>query len=312
LNKLPLIVDTDVGPDDLMALAYLLNQPRVEIRAITTCNGLAHTGPGARVIAQMLKYVRRTRIPVARGRSAPLQGERAFPEMWRELCDNAWGLDLPPAPTPRADAARRIVETLRAARHPVTILELGPHTNLVDALNRDPRIVAKIARIVMMGGAVHVPGSVAQVTAGRMGNSYAEWNIWVDPVAADIIFHSGVPLVVVPLDATNHAGYSRAFHDKIARVAEKSRGLNLIAQLLHRLEEIGGAENYYFWDPLTAVALLHPRVCEWEETRLEIETRDEREVGRTRPVAGKPNARVAVSADTAQFERLFFEGLVHR
>ena len=216
----PILIDTDAGTDDVMAIALLLSHPTVQIDAITVVNGLAHVDAGARNVGRLLDLAGRKQIPVFAGRNSSLRGSAEFPAQWRNIADKLPGVPLPAAS--RAPETKSAVDYLvarfRKAETPVQILALGPLTNIAEALERDRSITAHIREIVLMGGAVRVPGNLQDGGVFHTNNGTAEWNIFIDPLAARIVFRSGVPIRLVALDATNkvHIGpeFLREFEAK--------------------------------------------------------------------------------------------------
>jgi pyrimidine-specific ribonucleoside hydrolase len=201
----PILIDTDAGTDDLIAIAYLASHASIRIDAITVVNGLAHPEAGARNIVSLLEIAGRKDIPVFRGRDVPLQGKAEFPAEWRKISDDLPGVMLPKTSRQpeRKRAADYLIERLRDSANPVRILALGPLTNLAEALKREPSLAGAIEELVIMGGALHAPGNLGDGGAFKTNNTTAEWNIFVDPLAARIVFRSGVAIRLIPLDATN-------------------------------------------------------------------------------------------------------------
>ena len=196
-----------------------------------------------------------------------------------------------------------MIERLKHPDRPVRILALGPLTNLAEALRREPTAANAIEEIVIMGGAIHVPGNLADGALFHTSNKTAEWNIFVDPLAARIVFRSGVPIRLIALDATNtvpiHADFLREFESH----ARTPLG-RFVAQVLQSDHESIEHGIFYAWDPLAAVALLHPGVVRLAPLHIEIRE-DAPEEGRTAVTPGRPNARVALEADGVEFRRLF-------
>lgn len=301
----PVIIDTDAGSDDVMAVALLLAHPGVKIDAITVVNGLAHVDAGARNMGRLLDLAGRHDVPVFAGRDHPLRGDHEFPAEWRKICDDLPGVPLPTAS--RKPEARRaadyLVERLRNAREPVRILALGPMTNLAEALERDPSIARNIVEMVIMGGAVHVPGNLQDGGVFHTKNSAAEWNMYIDPQAASIVFRSGIPIRLIALDATNkvHIGgdFLREFQSKpltplgrvVAGVLEAGRGS--IEQGI-----------FYAWDPLAAAALLQPGILKTVPMHIEVR-QDPPDEGQTAAMPGAANTQVAVDANGDAFRALF-------
>jgi inosine-uridine nucleoside N-ribohydrolase len=303
----PVLIDTDAGPDDFMAIAFLLSHPSVRIEAITIANGTAHVDAGARNLVRLLELAGRREIPVFLGRNAPLRGKAEFPADWRRIADELPGVILPAASRqPEArHAADYLIERLKNGRQPVRILALGPLTNLGEALERDPSIAEGIREIVIMGGAVRAPGNLTDGGVFHTANKTAEWNIFIDPWAARIVFRSGVHIRLIPLDATNKVPIGAEFLREFQSVARSPLG-KLVAQVLTADHETIDQGIFYAWDPLAAAALLYPRIV--KTSRLSIEVRqDPPEEGRTAQTAGRPNADVAMDADAAAFRKIFLE-----
>ena len=306
-QNLPLIVDTDAGSDDLMAIAFLMAHPSVRIEAMTIANGLAHVDAGARNLARLAELAGRKDTLVFAGRSTPLRGNAEFPAPWRRISDELPGVTLPAASRQleRRGAADYLVERLRDSRHPVRILALGPLTNLAEALKRDPSIAGTIQEMVIMGGAIRVPGNLGDGGFLKTNNKAAEWNIYVDPLAAQIVFRSGIPIRLIPLDATNkvpiHADFVRDF-----RAAAKSPLAKVVVQVLESDKESVDGGYFFAWDPLAAAALLHPAVVKTSRLHLDV-LQDPPQDGRTAQTPGRPNAAVAMDADAAAFTRIFLQ-----
>ena len=305
----PVLIDTDAGSDDFMAIAFLLSHPSVRIEAITVANGMAHVEPGARNLVRLLELAGRREIPVFAGRSAPLRGKAEFPAEWRRISDELPGVMLPATSRQpvRRRAADYLIERLKNGRQPVRILALGPLTNLGEALQRDPSVAAGIQEIVIMGGAVRAPGNLTDGDVFHTANKTAEWNMFVDPWAARIVFRSGVHIRLIPLDATNKVPIGAEFLREFRSAVRSPLG-KVVAQVLAADRQMIDQGYFYAWDPLAGVALLYPRIVKTSPLRIEIR-QDSPEEGRTLQTSGRPNADVAMDADAAAFRKLFLEAL---
>jgi inosine-uridine nucleoside N-ribohydrolase len=307
----PILIDTDAGSDDFMAVALLLSHPNVTIDAITVVNGLAHVDAGARNMGRILDLAGRKNVPVFAGRNTPLRGQAEFPAEWRKISDDLPGVELPhtsrPAETKRA--ADYLVERLRNVKTPVQILALGPLTNIAEALERDRSVAAHIREIVIMGGAVRVPGNLQDGGVFHTSNSTAEWNIFIDPLAARVVFRSGVPIRLIALDATNKVHIGPEFLREFKSKARSPLG-RVVAQVLEADRETINAGIFYAWDPLAAAALLHPSIVKTAEMHIDIR-QDAPQEGRTMATAGEPNAKVGIDADAVAFRALFLDSFTH-
>ncbi len=307
-RKPPVIVDTDAGIDDLMAIAYLLAGREVDLRAVTVVNGVAHVESGVRNILGLLQLAGRTDIPVFPGETRPLAGNTAFPELWRSVSDNPPGAEFPVAG--RRPENRSAVDYLtKELRLPpggasLRILALGPLTNIAKALNAKGGRVRGVRSIVIMGGAISVAGNLGDGGVFRTDNKTAEWNMYIDPLAASEVFASGVPIEMVPLDATNRVPVDAAFVSSFSKKAAGPLG-RLVSQLFAGEQELVEQHVLYAWDPLAAVVLTHPGIASFLDQHVEIGRKPPAE-GQTRVAQGrKSNARVALDADPAAFKRLF-------
>lgn len=304
----PVIIDTDMAPDDWMAILFLLQRPDIEVKAIAvTGTGEAHCQPGVRNALGLVALSDKTGIPVACGRETPLQGQNVFPAAWRQLADNMAGLSLPEGepPSPGQNAVTLLAKTLGQSPQKVTLLALGPLTNLADGLQKDPDFLANVEMIYIMGGALKVLGNV-----GFMGipNQVAEWNIYIDPLAAQIVFESGVPLTLVPLDVTNQVPADLEFY-RLLQANRHTLEADFAYQVLqYKLDVVAGG-LYYFWDPLAAGLLADESLGYFKEGRVKVYSVPGPSSGLTRLFESGAPMRYAVSADRQRFELEFLRTL---
>ena len=301
-----MIVDTDVGSDDMMAIAFLLSQRNVHAEAITVVNGMAHVPAGARNVLRLLALAGRADVPVYMGRETPLSGNAEFPPDWRKNSDELPRVTLPathrkPEPQP---AAEFLAARLADARHPVQVLALGPLANLAEAFAKNPVAARAITRLVIMGGAVRVSGNLGDGGASKTNNTTAEWNIFVDPVAAAKVFSSGAKIFLVPLDATQKVPIDSAFAVQFQSHATTPLA-HFVAQVLATDRDYIHDHIFYAWDPLAAAISVNPAIASFTPLRIAISDRPG-ERGRTREISGRsPNAQVALNANAAKFRAAF-------
>ncbi len=291
-----------------MAILYLLNRPDVAVMAITVVGtGEAHCGPGVRNALKMVALAGHQPVPVACGSETPLQGRHSFPQAWRDIVDSLSGISLPDGSNPDggSTAAHLLAQTVRASPGAIDIIALGPLTNLAEAFQAAPGLAADVDRIYVMGGAVNVPGNVSADVAG---NTTAEWNIYVDPRAANIVFGSGASVVMVGLDATNQAPLSMDFYRRL-EAAHTTPSSAFVFDVLSRIQDFIQAGSYYFWDPLTAGVMTDESLASFQQFPICVVEDEGPESGRTRISDGCPALRVAVAADGPGFERTFLDTL---
>ena len=197
--------------------------------------------------------------------------------------------------------------TLRDATGTVTLLALGPLTNVAEMLDRSPDLAEKIGATFIMGGAVDVDGNVG-VSGVGIDNQVAEWNIYVDPVAAKAVLDAGIRVTLVPLDATNHAPATGAFAARL-RDDATTPGAKFANDVLTQLSGAIASGSYYFWDPFAAAVLVDESLTSFETRGLSVEVRDGPESGGIINAPDGQQIRFATSADVARFEQLFIDTL---
>jgi pyrimidine-specific ribonucleoside hydrolase len=304
----PVIIDTDVASDDWMAILYLLRHPQVEVKGITvTGTGEAHSLPGAQTCLGLLALAGQPDVPVSYGTETPLRGNHAFPDIVRELMDKVLGFLLPQNPHPplQQGAVQFLRESLLKSPEKVTILALGPLTNLAELFQADPGLVQRLEMIYVMGGALDVPGNLFETATE---NTFAEWNIYCDPYAAKVVFHSGAPITLVPLDATNHVPATLEFYRRV----EKDRHTpetEFLYQLMQRMLDFIPTGHMYHWDQLTAAILADESLATIEQRYLAIADEEGPQSGRTLESKDGAPIRVCTTIDTPRFETLFLDVL---
>lgn len=272
-----IIIDTDPGQDDAMAILLALASPEeIEVLGITAVAGnvpLALTHVNARKICELAG---KPQVRVFAGCDRPL--DRSL--VTAEHVHGQSGLDGPVLPDPTMPlqpqhAVDFIIETLRdAPSGSVTLCALGPLTNLAMALRKAPDIGARIREIVLMGGAYFEVGNITPA---------AEFNIYVDPHAADIVFKSGIPLVVMPLDMTHKALVTKPRNDAF-RAIGNAVGI-AAAQMTEFFERFDrekyGSEGAPLHDPCVTAYLIAPQIFTGRHINVEIETMSELTLGMT-------------------------------
>lgn len=303
---LPVIFDDDGSQDGTAALAYLLTHPGVAVRAITVSYGEAHPQVYVQHIARKLDDMGIAGIPLGAGRDAPLAGSNAFPDWLRERSDNFGGLAIPNADQtyPVQDAAELIVATVNESPEPVTLFLSGAQTNLAEALRRDGDIADNIAAVYIMGGAVYVPGNIRGLTPDS-DNEVAEWNIHVDPQAAQEVLASGLPLYLVPLDATNQVTLDA---EDIQRWRGGGPTSDFAVEIYERALENFGGSDAAVWDLMTAAVMLDPSLCRFASLPLDVITANGPTSGQTVVVeGGPPNVDVCLAPDAGRIKENFRE-----
>lgn len=302
-DPIPVIVDDDGSPDGTIALLYFLSNPGFDVKAVTISNGEAHPDLFARHILQLLAGMGKADIPVGAGSPVPLEGSNEFPKPWRQASDSFWDIELPTSAVTQepAPAAELIVDTINHSPKPVMVFVSGTHTNLAEALRLDPKIEGNIQDVYIMGGSVYVAGNIKSDWPA-IDNSVAEWNIWVDPSAAEVVFTSGLPLHLIPLDATRKVRWTQS--DLPGWVLSKSPEGAMAGELLQWMLDSWSQSGVYIWDLAAAVQATNPTVCPEVSLAINIVTTPGPEQGRTVVTQGEPNVSVCLDPDIGQIKSL--------
>lgn len=306
LSPKPVILDVDMAHEDIFTTLFLLAHPNVDVRAITVAGtGEAHCVPGVTNVLGLLQLSEQHNIPVACGQETPLAGDHAFPNSWRQDADNAYGVALPIADNASASqlsAPALIADILQSSDERMSIVAVGPLTNIAEVIRKAPEIAQKVEMIYIMGGAIEVEGNVGGSGVG-IDNKYAEWNIYIDPRAANIVFKSGIPITLVPLDATRDVPVTRRFYNLLGEF-RGTPAAELVYDLLTANLGFIDSGGFQFWDSLTAAIFTDESIASFEDLQLTVVVDEGPESGRTRPGGGGDIIKVAVSADQARFEQL--------
>ncbi|NVO55504.1 nucleoside hydrolase [Rhodobacteraceae bacterium B1Z28] len=272
-----IIIDTDPGQDDAVAILLALASPaEIEVLGITAVAGnvpLELTAKNARIVCELAGH---TEIPVYAGCDRPLNR----PLITAEHVHGKTGLDGPNLPDPQMQlteghAVDFIIDTLRAHEPgTVTLCPLGPLTNIATAFQKAPDVVDRVQEIVLMGGAYFEVGNITPT---------AEFNIHVDPEAADIVFKSGKQIVVMPLDVTHKALVTQSRNDAFRAIGSKV-GI-AVAEMTDFFERFDkekyGSAGAPLHDPCVTAYLIRPELFKGRHVNVEIETQSELTLGMT-------------------------------
>lgn len=310
MARRPIIIDCDPGQDDAICLLLAMSSPdELEILGVTTVAGNVPLTLTERNARQIRDIAGRGDVPVYAGCSKPMQREL----ITAEKVHGKTGIDgieivEPELPLEDQHAVNFIVEILKSARkESITLVPTGPLTNVATALQKDPSIVQNIEQIVMMGGAM------------REGGNYspsAEFNILVDPHAADIVFRCGRPLTVMGLDVTHQVLATPARRERIRAIDnDAARATAGMLDFFNRHDTAKyGSQGAPLHDPCTIAYLLKPALFEGKLCNVSVETESELTMGNTAVdfwhVTGRPkNANWIHAVDADGFYDLLIERL---
>jgi inosine-uridine nucleoside N-ribohydrolase len=287
LLRIPILLDTDIGSDidDAFALALIINSPELDLQGVTTVSG--DTQARARLAAKMLWEAGGAwrRVPIAAGEPGkPLPIEQT---RW------AAGFTSPQLRPKKASDFLKAEFERRPGE--ITLVTIGPLTNVAALLRQDPAVGRKIRRLAMMGG------SIARGYEPSSGPA-AEYNIAADPAAAQVLFASGIPILMVPLDVTAMLQLDPVGRDRV--FTHRSPVTNSLTLLYH----LWGRPTPTLFDPMAVAMLLDPGLCETQAMAIEVDAK-----GFTRVAEGRPaNATVALHTDPAKFFEFYLSRVAPR
>jgi purine nucleosidase len=313
-SRKKIIVDCDVGVDDALALILAFHSPELEVLAITGVNGNVSLGKVMKNIEKVLFLLKPSGRPIiARGAENPLKGSPVHAESFHGE-DGLGGVNIQPGEEEEwwkvfPGSAEELFATL-ARRHPgeITLIAIGPLTNLALALAGDPDGVRQLKEMVIMGGALREKGNITP---------YAEFNFYVDPLAAARVLNSGVPITLVPLDITHKVPLTpevmaqriRPMGDSFSRFVIEATGYDAREK---RFRE--GRKVFYLHDPLAVGAVIRPRLIRMERLPVFVETAEGERYGQIHEVFPKQVAvdqkvEVGLEVRAGEFMELFLARL---
>lgn len=292
-----IIIDTDPGVDDAIAILMALAAPSVELAGLTVVGGNVPHARCLRNALALVEYAGREDVPVFRGSSRPLSGK--FPYSRRVHGRSGLSRPLPePAVRPRpGGAVDYLASELSSRPGEITLVALGPLTNLARLERQSPGVLSQAAALVVMGGAVDCPGNFTP---------HAEFNFYSDPRAAREVLSCDVPLTLVDLGATRQTDIDRG---TALGLRSDHRLGRLAAHLVQDWFEVDGRrERFHFHDPLALAATLQPGVITTYQGTLAIET-EGAEAGASRIVSHEGHVSVADRVDVERLKALMGEWL---
>jgi purine nucleosidase/pyrimidine-specific ribonucleoside hydrolase len=273
------IIDTDPGVDDALAILLALRSPELKVEAITTVNGnvsLEQATKNATLLLDLLEP--KPRPILARGAARPLKkrplrahsvhGSDGLGDLDRfKNPDGSRRYPEPEFPPHLPDATEVILDLLKRYPDELSLIALGPLTNLADALAVNQKSVERLREVIIMGGAIRVSGNITPA---------AEFNILVDPDAAGRVFASGLPMKLVPLDVTEEVLLESREIEELARKMEPHLGTFLsdcTSKAVGNMERVKGIAGIYLHDPLAVGVAIDPSIVNTTPLHVDVETR---------------------------------------
>jgi inosine-uridine nucleoside N-ribohydrolase len=321
-SKKNIILDVDTSVDDILSILYFLSCPDINILAITVEKGVSSVDSGAEIVMRLLNLTGHPEIPVAKGTGIPLEGNNSFPEQWQPAVDSPFGLNLPghklkPSGTEASDLIAELVTTYK---NDVSILAFGPMTNIARVFDEKPDLAGNIDHIYVSDGAVNVAGGIF-MEYPEIRNRVSGWNLWVDARAAAIVFQSGAPVILVPLDLTalhgnNPLVLTADFAEKYLKVATGITGKSMSTLMENWLasyvidQPSGQAVRQVpVWDVVAGMIFHHPEIgTEWQDASVKIIEGNPEIAGQIVLMEnGLPNVRICTGGSQALLDSLLLQ-----
>lgn len=311
-NSNPIIIDTDMAPDDWTAILYLIKRKDIDIKAINISGtGEAHGKRGAKNCLRLLELVDKSDIPVAYGESNPIECSHRFPRIMRFAIDRRLFIRFPKTNKvfEKLNAIELMNQIINKSPEKITILAIGPLTNLANFLKKYPESKEKIEKIYIMGGAIDVKGNIQDVSKS-IDNPYAEWNIYCDPHAANIVFQSGISILLIPLDATNQLPIDKKFVQKL-----KNNQENKICEFCLKIMKRFGSRiekgKIALWDLIAASTVYAEDIVEKEIRKVRVVEKEGSESGRIIDDVDKgAKIEVCKHVDEKEYFKRFFDTIL--
>ena len=266
MNKQPIILDTDPGVDDALAIMLALGSPELDVLGICTVSGNVPLSTGTRNAQGLLQLLDRTEIPVYTGADSPLKRDPVFATEVHGESGMGQAVLPEPALDVHGNAVDFLVQTLSDQPGEITVIAVGPLTNLALAEQRQPGTLQKAKQVIVMGGAIAETGNSTPV---------AEFNFYADPHAAQIVVHSDAALLIVPLDATRQVMFSESdIENQIAplKTVASQFVVNAVQNIIALYRQLGREPIVYLHDPLAVGAAIAPELLRSETLYIDIET----------------------------------------
>lgn len=305
-----ILFDTDPGIDDACAILLALGSPELSVEGLSIVHGNCSLEQGTTNALSVLELAHARHVPVARGCELPLvQPSLLAPETHGDT-----GLGYAKLPAPRARPVSQhgvdfLIERILASPGEITLLAIGPLTNVALAIRQEPRIIPALKELIIMGGALRYEGNTTAL---------AEFNTYVDPHAAHIVYHAGIPTTLVPLDVTYQCVLTPGDVKRLREV--DSPITNFVAEstrfYMEFHDEFQKIEGCVINDPLALALTFAPDLCTYQDLPVDVDLSGGISMGKT--VADfynytkKPtNMKVALGVRARDFMGLFVERITH-
>lgn len=301
-----IILDSDPGIDDSLAILLALASPEIVLDGISTIHGNASTEQVTKNALSILELAKASHVPVFKGCDVPLVKDSLLgPETHGDT-----GLGYAKLPDPQTQlkiqhGSDYLIEQIMSRPGEVTLVALGPLTNVAIAIRKEPRIVQNVKEVFIMGGAIQHPGNTTAL---------AEFNTYVDPHAAHVVFHSGMPMILTPLDVTYQCIFTKDDLNRLEKIDSPitkfiSDSTRFYMEFHDEYQKIDGC---VINDPMTLALTFMPEICDYQDLVVDVDISTGVGLGNTFAdfynYEKKPkNMKVAMGVRPRMFMELFLE-----
>jgi purine nucleosidase len=301
-----IILDTDPGIDDSLAILLALASPEIQLEGLSVAHGNSSTAQGVSNALSILELAQASHIPVYRGCELPLvQPSLLAPETHGEQGIGYAKLSAPLSQPKIQKGSDFLIEKIMSSPGEITLAAIGPLTNIAMAIRQEPRIVENVKEVFIMGGAIRHEGNTTPL---------AEFNTYVDPHAAYIVFHSGMPITLTPLDVTYQCILMKDDVSRLLKIASPITKFIADATRFYMEfhDEYQNIEGCVINDPLTLALTFMPGLCDYEELYVDVDLSGGVSMGNTfadfYKMTKKPaNMKVALAVRPRDFMEVFLE-----
>jgi len=304
MKKRRIIIDADPGIDDALAILLAIASPEISLEAITIVNGNCSVDQGVQNALSILELANATHIPVARGSSVPL----VKPLLLAPETHGNTGIGYAQLPTPKIKPSQQhavnlIIDTIMASPGEISVVAIGPLTNLALALRLEPRIAQAVQEVFIMGGAINFAGNTTPL---------AEFNTYCDPHAAHIVYHSGMPITLAPLDVTYQVIFTETDLERLLQIESPIPRFIADATRFYMEfhDEFQGIQGCVINDPLALALVMQPDLVDTQKLYVDVDIHGGVSMGKTFAdfyciEKKEPNIKVALKVRAREFIEFF-------
>ena len=306
MNQKRIILDTDPGIDDSLAILLALASPEISLEGLSVVHGNSSTQQGTINALSVLELAKASHIPVYQGCDLPLvQPSLLAPETHGEQGIGYAKLPAPQSQPKVQKGSDYLIEKIMSSPGEITLVAIGPLTNIALAIRQEPRIVENVKEVFIMGGAIRHEGNTTPL---------AEFNTYVDPHAAQIVFHSGMPITLTPLDVTYECVFLKDDLNRLLKIDSPITKFIADATRFYMEfhDEYQSIEGCVINDPMTLALTFMPEICDYQELYVDVDLSGGVSMGNTfadfYKMTKKPaNMKVALGVRPRDFMELFLE-----